>query len=63
MRIIKICRSGGLAHLSEKDALFVPYIDAFIMHALVKKPIHDVPAYLKALNEKKVRMEFRVIRN
>ena len=50
----------ALAHLSEKDALFVPYIDAFIMHALVKKPIHDVPAYLKQLNEKKVLMGYRV---
>ena len=50
----------ALAHLSEKDALFVPYIDAFIMHDLIKKPIQDVPAYLKQLNEKKVRMSFRV---
>ena len=50
----------ALAHLSEKDALFVPYIDAFIMHSLIKKPIQDVPAYLKQLNEKKVRMGYRV---
>lgn len=50
----------AIGHISEKDVLFVPHLDKFVMNErFIKKPIPDVDAYLKKLNEQKVLMPFR----